>query len=231
MNTVFITGADRGIGFALCEFFIELDWTVIAGQFMPEWPQLANLAELTKANGRRLEIVPLDVGDDDSVRAAAKTVAGMTGTVDMLINCAGIAGGDSEEHIRAMMNINSIGPIRVTQAFLPLMEKGMRRICFLSSEAGITTLAHRTGHAGYCLSKTALNMAVRLMFNELQPKGYTFRLYHPGWVRSYMSGSKSETGRFEPEEAANVAFLQFLNDRPWEDVLVMTDIRDEAWPF
>ena len=46
----------------------------------------------------------------------------------------------------------------------------------------------------YCVSKAMLNMTVRLMFNELRPEGYTFRVYHPGWVRSYMSGKRRTGG-------------------------------------
>ena len=60
------------------------------------------------------------------------------------------------------------------------MQTGMKRLCFVSSEAGVVSVAHRTEVSSYCMSKTALNMALRLMFNQLQPMGYTFRLYHPG---------------------------------------------------
>ena len=69
------------------------------------------------------------------------------------------------------------------------------------------------------------------MFERLQPQGYQFRLYHPGWVRTYMSGRKSTEGNFEPEETAAAAYGQFVSDRNWEDVLVMTDVSDEMWPF
>ena len=54
----------------------------------------------------------------------------------------------------------------------------------------------------YCASKTMLNMAVKLMFNRLQERGYTFRFYHPGWVKTYMSGGKTEIGVYEAEESA-----------------------------
>ncbi|MCX4315883.1 MAG: hypothetical protein OSJ52_04470 [Lachnospiraceae bacterium] len=74
-------------------------------------------------------------------------------------------------------------------------------------------------------------MAVRLMFERLQPEGYRFRLYHPGWVRTYMSGQKSTYGNFEAEESAEVAYRQFTSDRSFEDLLVMCDISDEIWPF
>ncbi len=74
----------------------------------------------------------------------------------------------------------------------------MKRLCFVSSEAGSITVAHRKDGYAYCMSKASLNMAVKLMFNELRPQGYTFRLYHPGWVNSYMGGDqKGTSGKYE----------------------------------
>lgn len=74
----------------------------------------------------------------------------------------------------------------MVKSFLPLMKEGMKRLAFVSSEAGVNSLAHRTDGYAYTTSKTALNMIVRRMHRTLYPQGYTFRLYHPGWVRSYM---------------------------------------------
>ncbi|MDD4797085.1 MAG: SDR family oxidoreductase, partial [Eubacteriales bacterium] len=121
--------------------------------------------------------------------------------------------------------------LRMAQAFLPLMHTGLRRLCFVSSEAGSVAVGHRGDGYSYTMSKTALNMGVRLLFNQLQPQGYTFRLYHPGWMRSYMSGQKSVVGTLEPEESAQSAVAQFLEDRDWEDRLVMLDENGMAWPF
>lgn len=227
-KTVLVTGADRGIGLALCREFLEHDFRVFAGQFMPEWRQLA---ELEEKYPDRLSILPLDVGNTESVRAAAKMTAGACGALDILVNCAGIMQPEGEEGLRAAVNVNAIGALRTTECFLPLMENGMKRLCYISSEAGCLALLHRDSGYSYCVSKTVLNMEVKLMFNELRPKGYTFRLYHPGWVRSYMSGQKSALGNFEPEETAAAAYGQFVSEREWEDVLVMTDVKGEAWPF
>lgn len=228
MKTVFVTGADRGVGFALCEQFVSHGWRVLAGQYMPEWPQLAELAQ---AHPEQLTCIPLNVGDAESVRAAARAASEQVGTIDMLINCAGVSGRDGEAELRRVMNVNALGPIRMVEAFLPLMENGMKRLCFVSSEAGSITLAHRTEGIPYCASKHSLNMAVRLMFEELKDRSFTFRLYHPGWVRSYMSGKKGTMGNFEPEETAEVAYRQFTTDRDWEDVLMMTDVSDEIWSY
>lgn len=228
MKTVFITGADRGIGFALVQEFLNHGFRVFGGQFMPEWPQLAQLQEKYPD---RLHPVLLDVGSTKSVEAAVRHVAMDCETLDILVNCAGIGGRAGNDGLAETINVNAIGALRMTELFLPLMEGGMKRLCYVSSEAGSIGVAHREGFSAYPTSKTALNMGVKLMFNELRPKGYTFRLYHPGWVRSYMQGKKSTMGKYEPEETAAAACEQFISDREWEDVLVMTDLKGEAWPF
>lgn len=228
MRSVFITGADRGIGLSLCRCFLEAGWRVFAGQFMKDWKELDSLQQEYK---EQLSLIELDVGEQESVSHAAELVRKQTECLDMLVNCAGIFQNQGREAAIASLNINTLGPIRMVEAFLPLMEGGEKRLCFFSSEAGSVTLAHRSGDISYCVSKTCLNMAVRLMFEKLQPRGYRFRLYHPGWVRTYMSGQKSEVGNFEPEETAAVAFSQFTSDRNWEDVLILSDVSNEIWPF
>ena len=228
MKSVFITGADRGIGFALCKCFLENGWQVFAGRFMKDWTELDTLKE---EYGSNLFTVDLDVGSQESVNEAAKTVGEKIDCLDMLVNCAGIFQNGSDKTTVRCLNINTLGPIRMVEAFLPLMEQGEKRLCFFSSEAGSITLAHRKGDVSYSVSKTCLNMAVRLMFEKLRPQGYRFRLYHPGWVRTYMNGKKSTEGNFEPEETAAVAYEQFTSDRNWEDVLIMSDVSNEIWPF
>ncbi len=230
MQTVFVTGADRGIGLALCKYFLGGGWKVFAGQYMTHWKELE---ALKYRYPDRLHLIPLDISSTESISEAAQLVKKKTDTLDMLVNCAGIAGfEDTPDQIRHIFRVNTLGTMCTVEYFLPLMERGMRRLCFVSSEAGSISVAHRTGVYGYGMSKSSLNMAVRMMFNQLQPKGYTFRLYHPGWVRSYMLGEEKATvGKYEPEEAAQVAYESFVEDRECEDVLVMTDIQREMWPF
>ncbi len=229
MQTVFITGADRGVGLALCQCFLQGGWKVYAGQFMTRWKELE---KLKKEYPDRLSLIPLDVSKEESVKEAAKLVQQDTSCLDMLINCAGIAIGNEPDSIKSMYRVNVLGPMCMVENFLPLMQDGLRRLCFVSSEAGSVSLAHRDSISAYGMSKTSLNMAVRLMFNQLREEGYTFRLYHPGWVRSYMQGDeKSTMGKFEPEETAQVAYQSFVEDRDWEDVLMMTDVLNEMWAF
>jgi NAD(P)-dependent dehydrogenase (short-subunit alcohol dehydrogenase family) len=118
------------------------------------------------------------------------------------------------------------------EAFLPLMDRGrLKRLCFVSSEAGSIDRAERTSWFGYCMSKAALNMEVKILFNHLLPEGYTFRVYHPGWIRSYMGGMKNMEAPLEPEEAAAKAIPIFLGQREDEDRLVMVDYDGNEWPW
>lgn len=224
MKTVLITGCDRGVGFCLTEEFLRNGWFVYAGQYMPEWPWLS---ELRQRWPDTLTILPLDVGSTSSVLCAAEKVP----RLDMLVLCAGVVGSEDEAGVRLTYQVNTLGAIRMVEAFLPKMQQGLKRLAFVSSEAGVISIAHRNGGHGYTVSKAMLNMAVGQMFRSLRPQGFTFRLYHPGWVRSYMQGSKSTDGRYEPEESAASAYRQFTEDRNWENALAMTDICGHLWPW
>ena len=235
-----VTGADRGLGQALTAGLLKQGWRVFAGQYMPTWPELETLAA---AYPQTLTCMPLDVAALDSVQAAAATVRAATGRVDLLINNAGVTspttrrllGEEAQDYaeMHRLFDVNTLGPIRMVEAFLPLMAtSALKRLCFISSEAGSIGRARRTSWYGYCMSKAALNMAVKTMFNHLRPEGYSFRLYHPGWVRSYMSGQKNLNGRLEPEEAAGYALDYFLKDTGVdEDHLVLRDYEGNVWEW
>lgn len=235
-KTAVITGADRGLGLAVVKEFLEKGYEVFAGQYMAEWGELA---VLKKEYDEGLHMIPLDVGNDISVKNAFDLVAKETDSIDILVNNAGITGSAGDiyeleelEKGLAMYNTNCLGALRMVHAFLPLLERGgEKRLCFVSSEAGSISVCHRQEGYVYPMSKTALNMAVRLLFEELNPRGYTFRLYHPGWVKSYMSGRKSKAGKFEPEESAASACQFFVQNLEHEDVLKMYDNEFAVWPF
>ena len=242
----FVTGADRGLGLALTARLLDKGWRVYAGQFLPEWPELGALAA---RHAGRLVPVPLDVADTESTRAAADLVGQHTSRVDLVINNAGVlsarAGPIREaqdyDEMHRLYNVNALGPLRVVEALLPLTaQSALKRLCFISSEAGSINRCERTSWYGYNMSKAALNMAVKLLFNRLRPEGYTFRVYHPGWMRTYMRGTKGTDATLEPEEAAVPALAYFLReraedphrtDRDDEDRLVMRDYQGREWPW
>jgi NAD(P)-dependent dehydrogenase (short-subunit alcohol dehydrogenase family) len=236
--TAFVTGADRGLGFALCAELLKQGWQVFAGQHKPEWPDLATLASQYPGT---LHVVALEVRLVESTQAAAQAVAEQTDHLDVLINNAGVNSPTTLRTIREpqdysemqrIYDVNALGVLRVTEAFLPFLERGgLKRLCFISSEAGSIARSERTAWFGYCMSKAALNMAVKILSNDLSPSGYTFRVYHPGWIRSYMSGVKNMEATFEPEVAAARAIPILLGQRENEAELVLLDHEGKEWPW
>jgi NAD(P)-dependent dehydrogenase (short-subunit alcohol dehydrogenase family) len=239
VKTVFVTGADRGLGAGIAKLLLERGHRVFAGQFMPEWKELE---ELKARYPKALSIIPLDVGSDASVKAAAGLTAELSGgKLDALINNAGV--GHEFRLLRegldyaAMLNtysVNALGCIRTTEAFLPLLDKGEgKRLCYVSSEAGSIGRSRRDSGYGYCMSKSALNMGVSILFNTLRRDGYTFRVYYPGWIKSYMMGRKGTLGDMEPEEAAipAVAYCLSENGAFDEDRLAMRSYAQREWPW
>lgn len=237
-STAFVTGADRGLGLALCAALLERGWRVFAGQYLPDWPELSRLAA---ASPQQLHLIPLDIASFESAQAAAQSISAAAGRLDLLINNAGITSPTNSRSIREgldygeiqrVYDTNALGALRVVEACLPLLDQGaMKRLCFVSSEAGSIGRMTRTAWYGYTMSKAALNMAVKILFNQLHPEGYTFRLYHPGWMKTYMGGSKNTQAHLEPEEAAAFALPFFLDPLADEDRLALIDYQGNEWPW
>ena len=138
---------------------------------------------------------------------------------------------EDKEGMLRQYNVNALGAARVTEAFMPMLERGeMRRLCYVSSEAGSVTQCQRHEWFGYCMSKSALNMYVKILYNLLHPQGFTFRLYHPGWVRSYMRGHLATEGILSIDEAAKLAFDYFLGEEN-EDELVLRDCYGDIYKY
>lgn len=201
-KSVFVTGADGGLGYAFTKQFLAEGWRVCAGAFMTESP-LRELAEKEDL----LTTVPLDVSDMASVTRAASAVADQVDSLDLLINNAGI-NPDKEivleeldiDLSRQAIEVNALGPLRVTQQFLSLLDKGtLKRIVNVSSEAGSITNCYRTSWYGYGMSKAALNMQTRILQNYLGQRGFTVMCVHPGWMRSGMGAAEAT---YAPEETA-----------------------------
>ena len=74
-------------------------------------------------------------------------------------------------------------------------------------------------------------MGVSILFNDLREDGFGFRVYHPGWMRTYMTGKKDTAADLEPEEAAHIALDYFLDDTVDESRLSMRDNDGNVWPW
>jgi NAD(P)-dependent dehydrogenase (short-subunit alcohol dehydrogenase family) len=237
MSTAFITGCDRGLGLSLTKRLAERGWRIFAGSYLPQWEELSSLAALYPT---QITVVPLDIASDESVRAAKEAVEEHVTVVDLVINNAavisphsdrGIRDGQDYEDLLRVFNVNTLGALRVTEAFLPLLQQSeWKRICFVSSEAGSISRSRRNAWFGYCMSKAALNRGVMYLFRRQRPQGYTFRLLHPGWMKTYMLGTRNERAELDPDDVATSALNYFLADQD-EDRLVMRDWQGQEWPW
>jgi len=243
MKSVIITGADRGLGLSLCKEFLARDYLVFAGKYLEEYTLLEDLQEKES----NLHIVTLDVSNRECLAAARDTVSAVTGnSLDMLISNAALMGNDGgslsnppiiTQEVWQSFSVNALGAARMVEYFLPLLDEcEMKRLCFVSSEVSCINLmkTREESPSGYTypMSKSAMNMAIRLMHNQLYPQGYSFRLYHPGWMmRVLPDGSRKEGAMYDPDFIAEHAAVYFEKPLMDEQRLIMYDFNDREWPF
>jgi NAD(P)-dependent dehydrogenase (short-subunit alcohol dehydrogenase family) len=180
MTTAVVTGANRGIGLELCRQLHARGTDVIAVCRKPS-PELESL-------GIRIES-GIDVASEPAVTELARRLAGIE--VGILINNAGILrheGLDSMDFaaIREQLEVNALGPLRVTHALLPLMGRGSK-IALVTSRMGSIADNSSGGAYGYRMSKAALNAAGVSLARDLQARGIAVVILHPGYVRTDMT--------------------------------------------
>src|SRR6266513_931032 len=192
MKTVLGTGANRGIGLEFARQYAVDGWRVLAGCRNPDSAQA--LQRLMRDIEGRLSLVEIDVTDVGSVQRAA--VEGDQGAIDVLINCAGVMGKsdqtigtidfDDWEHV---LDVNVLGPARMTEAFLERVAQSSRRT-IVTITSGMGSLADNTsgGYIPYRTSKAAVNMVMRSAAIDLEPRGITCVVINPGWVKTDMGG-------------------------------------------
>ncbi len=186
--TVMITGASRGIGFEFAQRYAERGWDVIATARSPgDDAELQALAQ--KFDNVRIET--LDVTDHAGIDALAAKLEGTA--IDVLINNAGISGGRNTQEFGAIdysvfddvMNINVLGPLKVTEAFLDhVAASEQKKIINISSSEGRLSNVRGARQPFYRASKSALNMVMKnvSIHPEVQSKGVIIGLLTPGFV-------------------------------------------------
>jgi NAD(P)-dependent dehydrogenase (short-subunit alcohol dehydrogenase family) len=215
MSTVaLVTGANRGIGLEVCRQLGRRGHSVILTSRDAAKGRAA--AETLRREGIEVHVLALDVADDRSVKDAAGAVERSPGRLDVLVNNAGIlydtwqrAAAADVAVVREAFETNTLGPWRVTQAFLPLLRRsGHGRIVNVSSGAG--ALASMDGETpAYAMSKAALNVLTMMLAAELRPSRILVNAVCPGWVATDMGGTG---GRPVAEGAAGVVWAATLPD-------------------
>jgi NAD(P)-dependent dehydrogenase (short-subunit alcohol dehydrogenase family) len=175
MTTTFITGANRSLGRETARRLVEAGHTVLLGARDRE----RGLAAAASLGAR---FVWIDVTDDASVRAAAADVAAHEGTIDVLVNNAGVLGkvGPVEDYIAsdmsAVLDVNVVGIVRVTHAFLPLLRRSPNPVIVnVSSGMGSFGMTHDPARIEsqyalplYSASKAAVTMLTTQYAKELK---------------------------------------------------------------
>ncbi len=196
MQTYFITGSNRGIGLGLTKQCLQAGHKVIAACRNPDGAR--ELWELEADYDNRLILVNLDVANAHDVETLPERLP-KDAVIDVLINCAGVMGEGAKglkalnmANVEKTMRVNLYGPMLVTRALLPYLEKSKHPVIVnVTSLMGSITDNGFGTHYGYRMSKTALNMFTKNLSIEF-PKWITISM-HPGWVQTDMGGPNATT--------------------------------------
>ena len=241
-KTILITGANHGLGLSLVNVFLNHGYTVFAGVF-----KLTNDSQIQSLKEKEgLYIVDMDVSDSKSVEKAAEYVGGITESLEILINNAGILCQDSYnmknytifdkldvDSMREVYDVNALGALRVANAFTPLLMKGDEKLLInISSEAGSIMDCTVSDWHGYRMSKAAMNMAGALISNEYVKHGGRVWQIHPGWMQTYMHGERNDRAHHSSDFSAEHIYRLVKNaDAQKSDSLVFMDILGEPLPW
>lgn len=209
-----VTGANKGIGFAIAKALATKGFQVWIGARDAGRGQAA--VEKLAAQGHDVRFLRIDVSDDADVADAAVRLGAEINALDVLVNNAGIVrdttppSGAPMADIREVYETNVFGPIRVTQAFLPLLKAADgARVVMMSSGLGSlalvsdpTSIFFTANLLGYNSSKTALNAVAVSFARELEQFGIKVNAVEPGTVATDLNGN---SGSMTPDEGAESA--------------------------
>jgi len=190
-----VTGANRGIGLEICRQLGQREDVRVVLTARNETKGKAAATQL-RGEGIDVDFHELDVTSEKGVRALADWLAVTYKRCDILINNAGIAPDPRGSRVldskiasyRETLETNTLGPLMLAQALVPLMKKNRHgRIVNISSGQGqLSDMG--AGSPAYRVSKTALNALTRTLAAELKGSGILVNSMCPGWVRTDMGG-------------------------------------------
>jgi NAD(P)-dependent dehydrogenase (short-subunit alcohol dehydrogenase family) len=192
MTSVLITGANRGLGLEFARQYAADGWRVYAASRNPAAAE--QLQGLAQQAHERLTVVAMDVTDAESIKTAARQLRDTA--IDVLINNAGISGAGGQvtgkvdyESWARVLDVNTMGPLRVTEAFVDQLARSERRLV-VTITSGMGSLADNTsgGSIAYRSSKAGVNMVMRSAAHDLAHRGISCVVVNPGWVKTDMGG-------------------------------------------
>lgn len=195
MQTVLITGANRGIGLEFCRQYADAGWHVHASCRQPEHATELNAMGKQYPN---LQIHALNVADFKQIDALSQSLSDIT--IDVLLNNAGIY---ADQQGRGLGNldylawensflINTMSAVKLCEAFLTQLQKSEQKlIVAISSLMGSMSDNGSGGSILYRSSKAALNASMKSLAIELCQRSVGVLILHPGWVKTDMGGKNA----------------------------------------
>jgi len=190
---ILVTGANRGIGKEIVQQLAALGHTVILTARDSAKGEKA-LSEIHPGKGT-VHFIALEATQTESIQQAVNKVTQQFGRLDVLINNAGIFNDRnnsltvSADAVKEHLEVNFIGPLRISQAFIPLLEKSQKgRIINFSSQMGRLN-GMGGGSAAYRFSKTSINSLTAVMAADLAGTNIKVNSMCPGWVQTDMGGA------------------------------------------
>ncbi|TFA98303.1 Short chain dehydrogenase [Trichoderma ghanense] len=253
---VLITGANRGIGYEITKALIQspLPYKIFLAARDPSKGEAAAsslrpLINPLTADETSISVLRLDVSSPESIAAAAEQVRHEAGRLDVLVNNAGIVdeGPDPLLRLRNTLEVNTIGPFAVTQAFKPLLkiqpegeEPKVKRIIHVSS--GLGSIGERLNPKGpyytvptpeYRISKAALNMLAACDAYELRDDGVKVFAYDPEFVATNLTGTPEERrkmGALEPSISGE-SCRDIIEGKRDAETHKFLSINGKEWPW
>jgi NAD(P)-dependent dehydrogenase (short-subunit alcohol dehydrogenase family) len=215
-KTVFITGANKGIGFGVAKHLGLCGWKVIIGARNEQRAEKA-IGELKSQGIDVLGWVHIELKDLDGIDKAAKEIAERYPELSLLVNNAGIPGDMSvdSQHteinvIQETLDVNFVGTFALTKALIPLLSKNCGRIANITVPSEISPYWHPLA---YVASKAAQNAMMGVMAIEFQQSGTPLEIFsvHPGPTTTDLNGNMSLPG-FHDIETIGQKFAELICD-------------------
>lgn len=194
MDTILITGANRGLGLEFVRQYAQEGARILA---CCRHPQQAEELQTLQKQYSNIRIYALDVAQPGSIEALSQEISD---PIDILLNNAGMLEKEdgidsiSMESLKQTFMVNSVAPLKMAQAFAKHVAKSQRKlIANISSSMGSISDNTSGGYYSYRSSKAALNMLMKSAGFDLAPQGIRVLLLHPGWVKTRMGGSEATT--------------------------------------
>lgn len=224
-KTIVITGANRGIGFAMTKICQQRGDTVYA---------------LCRQSSPQLDALGVNIIENVDIATElgiAQAKSALTNTkIDLLINNAGILRDESlsqfnKDTITEQFNVNALAPLAFTQALLASFSAGSK-IAFITSRMGSVTDNTSGGRYGYRMSKAALNIGAMSLAKDLTAEQIAVGIYHPGYVQTDMVNMLGSTSNGDiSAEVSAQRLITLMDNLTMHDSGVFKHSNGEVLPW